>query len=96
MAKLRDRKDYEVTFGLQSKISMQFFSLSTVYPDMTDRQVVNSIRQVLEIISDIAEFRYVYARDMETLQMITFDEFPAGIVKSEQLKEIRNERKRNS
>ena len=96
MAKLRDRKDYEVTFGLQSKISMQFFSLSTIYPDMTDRQVVNSIRQVLEIISDIAEFRYVYARDMETLQMVTFAEFPAGITNSEQLKEIRNERKRNS
>ena len=96
MAKLRDRKDYEVTFGLQSKISMQFFSLSTVYPDMTDRQVVNSIRQVLELISDIAEFRYVYARDMENLQMVTFAEFPAGITNSEQLKEIRNERKRNS
>ena len=96
MAKLRDRKDYEVTFGLQSKISMQFFSLSTIYPDMTDRQVVNSIRQVLEIISDIADFRYVYARDMETLQMVTFAEFPAGITTSEQLKEIRNERKRNS
>ena len=96
MAKLRDRKDYEVTFGLQSKISMQFFSLSTIYPDMTDRQVVNSIRQVLEIISDVADFRYVYARDMETLQMVTFAEFPAGIANSEQLKEIRNERKRNS
>lgn len=96
MAKLRDRKDYEVTFGLQSKISMQFFSLSTVYPDMTDRQVVNSIRQVLELISDIAEFRYVYARDMENLQMVTFAEFPAGITNSEQLKEIKNERKRNS
>ena len=96
MARVREHHDYEVTIGLQSKISMQFFSLSTIYPDMTDRQVVNSIRQVLEIISDVADFRYVYARDMETLQMITFDEFPAGIVKSEQLKEIKNECKRNS
>lgn len=96
MARVREHHDYEVTIGLQSKISMQFFSLTTLYSDITDRQCVNSIRQVLEVIADVADFRYVYARDMETLQMITFDEFPAGIVKSEQLKEIKNERKRNS
>ena len=96
MAKLRDRHDYEVTIGLQSKISMQFFTLSTVYPDMTERQVVNSIKQIIIDVGEIATLKYVYARDMETLQMITFDEFPAGIVNSEQLKEIRNERKRNS
>lgn len=96
MARVREHHDYEVTIGLQSKISMQFFSLTTLYPDITDKQCVNSIHQVLEIIADVADFRYVYARDMETLQMITFDDFPAGIVNSEQLKEIKHERKRNS
>ena len=90
MARVREHHDYEVTIGLQSKISMQFFSLTTLYPDITDKQVVNSIRQVLEIIADVADFRYVYARDMETLQMITFDEFPEGIVKSEQLRGDKN------
>ena len=92
MEKLRDKKDYEVTFGLQSNISMQFFSLRTIYTDMTEQQVVNSIRQVLEIIADVADFRYVYARDLETLQMVTFAEFPAGITNSEQLRGDKNVR----
>ena len=52
MSRVRERHDYEVTIGLQSKISMQFFSLTTLYPDITDKQVVNSIRQVLETIPD--------------------------------------------
>lgn len=90
MAKLRDRHDYEVTIGLQSKISMQFFSLSTVYPDMTERQVVNSIKQVIAEIGETAIFKYVYARDCDTLNIIEFDEFPAGITRSEQLKELNN------
>lgn len=87
MARLRDRKDYEVTFGLQSKISMQFFSLKTIYPDMTERQVVNSIKQVIAEIGETAIFKYAYARDCKTLNIIEFDEFPAGITRSEQLKE---------
>lgn len=96
MARLRDRHDYEVTIGLQSKISMQFFSLSTIYPDMTEKQVVNSIKQVIAEIGETAIFKYVYARDCDTLNIIEFDEFPAGITNSEQLKEIKDERKRNS
>lgn len=90
MARLRDRKDYEVTIGLQSKISMQFFSLKTIYPDMTERQVVNSVKQVIAEIGETAIFKYVYARDCDTLNIIEFDEFPAGITRSEQLKEINN------
>ena len=108
MARVREHKDLEVTIGLQSKISMQFFSLSTIYPDITEKQVVNSIKQVIAEIGETAILKYVYARDCDTLNIIEFDEFPAGIVKSEQLKEIaplvpkhikkeiENERKRNS
>ena len=83
---VREHRDLEVTIGLQSKISMQFFSLTTIYPDITDKQVVNSIKQVIAIAEGVAHMRYVYARDLQTMEMITFDEFPAGIVKSEQLK----------
>ena len=108
MARVREHHDYEVTIGLQSKISMQFFSLSTIYPDITEKQVVNSIKQVIAEIGDTALFKYVYGRDCATLNIIEFDEFPPGITSSEQLKEIaplvpkhikkeiENERKRNS
>ena len=65
---------------------MQFFTLTTLYVDITDKQCINSIHQVLEQTADVALFRYVYARDMNTMQMITFDEFPAGITNSNLLK----------
>ena len=94
MAKIRERLDYEVTIGLQSPESMQFFSLKTIYPDMTEKQVINSIKQILDHIKPVAIFKYVYARRLDTMQMIEFEQFPAGITSSAQLKWTEKEKQR--
>lgn len=94
MAKIRERLDYEVTIGLQSPDSMQFFSLKSIYPDITEKQLINSIKLVIEQVKPVAIFKYVYARRLDTMQMIEFEEFPAGITSSAQLKWTEKEKQR--
>ena len=94
MAKIRERLDYEVTIGLQSPESMQFFSLKTIYPDVTEKQLINSIKLVLDQVKPVAIFKYVYARRLDTMQMIEFEQFPAGITSSTQIKWTDKERER--
>ena len=89
MAIVRKREDWELTIGLQSKISMQFFSLSTIYPDCTSAQLMKSISLLISEIGDVAIVKYVYARK-ESGELVTFSEYPKPIVKSEDLKHGQN------
>lgn len=78
-------KDYEITLGMRSNDSTQFFTINSLYVNMTLQQLVNTINLIIDNMAEIATLSYAYAIDDDRNE-ITFDEFPKPIKGSEDLK----------